>query len=125
VELSLKRVIIFTRRMDEMAKFYRDVIGLKPLTDEAEWKEFQAGGCNLALHKGSSSVGAHPPKMVFFARDVAAARSELLRRGATLGKMKSGAGPDMCDGRDPDGNPFQISNRSDGGSPPQRERPGA
>jgi len=112
VELSIKRVIIFTQRMDEMTKFYRDVIGLKPLTDEAHWKEFQAGGCNLALHKGTSAIGSRPPKLVFFACDVAAARTELLKRGATLGKVKSGNGPDMCDGRDPDGNPFQISNRS-------------
>jgi catechol-2,3-dioxygenase len=112
VELSIKRVIIFTRRMAEMMKFYGDVIGLRQLTDEADWKEFQAGGCNLALHKGTSAIGSHPPKLVFYARDVAATRTELLRRGATLGKVKSGKGPDMCDGRDPDGNPFQISNRS-------------
>jgi catechol 2,3-dioxygenase-like lactoylglutathione lyase family enzyme len=112
VELLIKRVIIFTGRMDEMTKFYRDVIGLKPLTDEPDWKEFQAGGCNLALHKGTSAIGAHPPKLVFFARNVVATRTELLKRGATLGKVKSGKGPDLCDGRDPDGNPFQISNRS-------------
>jgi len=112
VELSIKRVIIFTPRMEAMTKFYRDVIGLKQLTDEADWKEFHAGGCNLALHKGSSTVGSHPPKLVFYARDVAAARTELLGRGAAMGKVKSGNGPDLCDGRDPDSNPFQISNRS-------------
>ncbi len=112
MELSIKRVIIFTQRMDEMAKFYRDVIGLKQMTDEADWKEFQAGGCNLALHKGTSAIGSRPPKLVFYVRDVAAARIELMGRGASMGKVKSGNGPDMCDGRDPDGNPFQISNRS-------------
>ena len=112
MELSIRRVIIFTRRMEEMAEFYRDVIGLKQLTDEADWKEFQAGGCNLALHKGASTVGSRPPKLVFYSSDVAATRSELLRRGASLGKVKSGNGPDLCDGHDPDGNPFQISNRS-------------
>jgi len=98
--------------MEAMAQFYRDVIGLVQLVDETDWKEFRAGGCNLALHKGASKIGTRPPKLVFYSRDVVAARNALLQRGASLGKVRSGNGPDLCDGHDPDGNPFQISNRS-------------
>jgi hypothetical protein len=97
--------------MEEMAEFYRHVIGLEQITNEADWQEFQAGGCSLALHKGTSVVGTRPPKLVFYSRDVAETRESLLQRGASLGKIKSGSGLDLCDGRDPDGNPFQISNR--------------
>ena len=39
-------------------------------------------------------------------------REELMKRGAKMGKVKSGAGLDLCEGTDPDGNPFQISNRA-------------
>ena len=111
MELSIKRIIMFTPQIDAMASFYRSVIGLRQIADEAGWKEFAAGGCNLALHRGTSEVGKRAPKLVFYSDDVAAIRAALLKRGATLGKIKSGDGLDLCEGRDPDGNPFQISNR--------------
>ena len=111
MQLAIKRVIMFTSRIDAMAAFYRDVIGLKQVADEPGWKDFDAGGCNLALHRGTSEVGRRPPKLVFYASDVAATRDILVKRGASMGKVKSGAGLDLCEGRDPDGNPFQISNR--------------
>ncbi|HLX37848.1 MAG TPA: VOC family protein [Candidatus Binataceae bacterium] len=111
MELSIKRVIMFTRQIDAMAMFYRDVIGLRQVADEPGWKDFAAGGCNLSLHRGSSEVGKRAPKLVFYSADVAATREALIKRGASMGKVKSGAGLDLCEGHDPDGNPFQISNR--------------
>ena len=111
MELSIKRIIMFTAQMEAMADFYRYVIGLRQIADEKGWKEFQAGGCNVALHNGTSLVGRRPPKLVFYSSNVAATRDTLLKRGAPLGKVKSGGGLDLCEGKDPDGNPFQISNR--------------
>jgi len=111
MKLSIKRIIMFTRQLDAMAAFYRDVLALKQTADEPGWKEFAAGGCNIALHRGTSEVGSRPPKMVFYSDDVAATRDALQLRGASMGKVKSGSGLDLCEGRDPDGNPFQISNR--------------
>jgi catechol 2,3-dioxygenase-like lactoylglutathione lyase family enzyme len=110
-DLSIRRIIIFTLRMPLIAAFYRDVLGLRQVADEAGWKEFAAGGCNIALHNGSSTVGRRAPKFVFYSNDVAVTREMLLARGARLGKVKSGKGLDLCEGKDPDGNPFQISNR--------------
>jgi hypothetical protein len=50
---------------------------------------------------------------VFHAPDVAAVRAALVKRGATaMGPVKSTAAFDMCDGRDLDGNRFQISSRA-------------
>ncbi|HKN01498.1 MAG TPA: VOC family protein [Candidatus Binataceae bacterium] len=112
MNLSLKRIIIFTNGMSTMTRFYRDVLGLKQKSDESGWKEFDAGGCDLALHNGSAAVGSRPPKFVFFSADVARTREALLKRGAKLGKVKSKDGLDLCEGTDPDGNPFQISNRT-------------
>jgi catechol 2,3-dioxygenase-like lactoylglutathione lyase family enzyme len=113
MDLRLKRVILFTADVGALAAFYRDVIGLKLLRREGEgWVEFDAGGCALALHAGRPSPGKRPPKLVFYAADVAAARAALSARGLkTLGPVKSAAAFDMCDGRDPDGNPIQISSR--------------
>ena len=112
LELSIKRIILFTARMAEMASFYRDVLGLQQIDDEAGWKEFRAGNCNIALHNGASVVGSRPPKLVFHSNDVAETRKALTGRGARLGKLKSGNGLDLCEGEDPDGNPFQISSRA-------------
>jgi len=112
MKLEMRRIILFTSKMQAMADFYQNVIGLPLLTGEEGWREYQAGGCNIALHRGKPSVGMRPPKMVFFAADVAAARATLVRRGArTLGKVISGPAFDMCNGKDPDGNSFQISSR--------------
>ncbi len=94
-----------------MASFYRDVIGLEQAADEPGWKEFKAGGCNIALHNGTSVVGKGAPKMAFYATDVAATRDILRKRGAKLGKVKSGSGLDLCEGKDPDGNHFHISDQ--------------
>src|SRR5277367_2912065 len=109
--MQIRRIVMFTNQMEAMTAFYRDVIGLELKANEKGWKDFDAGGINLALHNGTSEVGRRPPKMVFHSTDVAATREELMKRGAKMGKVKSGAGLDLCEGTDPDGNPFQISNR--------------
>ena len=108
--LGVARVIFFTRQIEPMAEFYRDVIGLKQVTAEPGWREFDAGGIRLALHSGPPSPKAKGPKLVFYAKDVASAREMLVARGAKLGKVKSGQYT-LCDGRDPDGNAIQLSSR--------------
>jgi catechol 2,3-dioxygenase-like lactoylglutathione lyase family enzyme len=111
MDLAIRRIAIFTTNMPRMVAFYRNVIGLKQVSDEVGWKEFSAGGCNIALHNGASVVGKRAPKLVFFAKNVATTREALTERGAKFGAMKSKNGLDLCEGKDPDGNPFQISNR--------------
>ena len=109
--LAIKRVIIFTKRMPAMTAFYRDTLGLSLKTNEPGWREFDTGGCVLALHNGTSEVGVRPPKIAFYSAEVAKTRAGLIGRGAKLGMVKSKDGLDLCEGKDPDGNPFQISNR--------------
>jgi predicted enzyme related to lactoylglutathione lyase len=109
--LSLRRIILFTKNMPGMVAFYRDVLGLKLRKDEPGWKEFDANGCVIALHNGTSAVGKRPPKLGFWANDIAAAREALVKRGAKMSKLMSGAGLVRCEGKDPDGNHFSISDR--------------
>jgi catechol 2,3-dioxygenase-like lactoylglutathione lyase family enzyme len=108
--MKLARVILFTAQIDAMSKFYGEVLGLKRVTNEKMWREFAAGGARIALHSGPPSPGRKGPKIVFYAKDVAAMREKLVARGAKFGKVHEGE-LSLCDGKDPDGNPIQLSNR--------------
>ena len=110
-EMKVARVILFTSQMDAMSAYYGDVLGLTCVTEEKGWKEFAAGGVHIALHSGPSSPGRKGPKIVFHAPDVAALRATLVARGATFGKVRAGESFCLCDGKDPDGNPIQLSDR--------------
>ena len=109
--MELARVILFTAQMDAMSKFYGEVLGLKQVTNEKGWREFDAGGARIALHSGPSSPGRKGPKIVFHANDVAALRKTLVARGAKFGKVRDGGVFCLSDGKDPDGNPIQLSSR--------------
>jgi catechol 2,3-dioxygenase-like lactoylglutathione lyase family enzyme len=112
VTLRLRRIILFTRSLDTLIAFYRDILGLPVRTGSAEegWVEFDAGGCGLALHRGKPKPGSS--KCAFGSSDVRKTREELMARGAKLGKVKDFGDLVLCEGRDPDGNFFQISNRA-------------
>jgi catechol 2,3-dioxygenase-like lactoylglutathione lyase family enzyme len=109
--MKLARVILFTSQIEAMSKFYGEVLGLEQVTNEKGWREFAAGGVGIALHSGPSSPGRKGPKIVFHAPDVAALRETLVARGARFGKVRQGEIFCLCDGKDPDGNPIQLSNR--------------
>jgi catechol-2,3-dioxygenase len=109
--MEMARVILFTGQMDKMNKFYGEVLGLNQITNEKGWREFAAGGARIALHSGPSSPGRKGPKIVFHAKDVAALRETLVARSARFGKARQGEIYCLCDGKDPDGNPIQLSDR--------------
>jgi catechol 2,3-dioxygenase-like lactoylglutathione lyase family enzyme len=111
MKLKLARIILFTRQIDIMSHFYGEVLGLKLITNESGWREFSAGSVSIALHSGPPSPGAKGPKIVFYADDVSALREELASRGAKFGKARQGDTFCLCDGKDPDGNPIQLSSR--------------
>ena len=112
MQLRLSRIVLFTSNMDAMAAFYRDVLGLKLKSKEKGWLTFDAGACEIALHGGKSKPGARPPKLGFDVKDVAAAREALVQRGARMGKVSSDGTLMLCGGKDPDGNPFGLTNRT-------------
>jgi catechol-2,3-dioxygenase len=110
--LEIRRLILFTPNLPALTVFYQDVLALDVINRERGWVEFDSGGCTLALHAGKSRVGDRPPKIVFYAADVAATRDALIKRGlANAGTVTSAGVFDMCDCKDPDGNVFQISSR--------------
>jgi catechol-2,3-dioxygenase len=79
--MKMARIILFTGQIEEMSKFYGEVLGLRPVSSEKGWREFAAGAANIALHSGPSSPGRKGPKIVFHAKDVAGLREKLIARG--------------------------------------------
>ena len=111
----MSRVIVFVKDLQSCAAFYRNVLGLQPHGfADATWVSFEAGGCFISLHKGAAGSGRKPKhvQLVFKVADVAATREQLVAEGVTMDAIVV---PDetfsFCNGRDPEGNWFQISSR--------------
>lgn len=112
--MELSRVIIFTRDVDRLAKFYSLHFGLEPVGEaNDEWTELSAGACNLAFHRTAEKTDGSDKgiKFVFAADDVAAEKTKLEGVGIKMTKIFTFGNIEMCDGQDPDGNRFQISSR--------------
>ena len=124
--MKLNQVMVFAKDMPRMRTFYRDVIGLVPVdeTEADQWLRFDAGGCFLALHAIPAAIAkdieiTQPPqarsdtpiKLTFHADDVDAARARLIAHGAQMLEVRRFGSLSLCDGLDPEGNVFQISNR--------------
>ena len=115
LRLSLKRIVIFATNVPATAGFYTHVLGLVPASDASDpnFIELSAGGCSIAIHLGKPIAKKRgTPKLVFGAKNVEAVRRELVERGAKMGRISVSKGLRLCDGEDPEGNIFQISNRS-------------
>ena len=111
---ALTRVIVFAKNAGSLAGFYCGIFGARERSRDPDGKfiELDTGGCRLAIHKGSPPKSRQGmPKLVFGTRDVKGTQEELIKRGATLGRVMMFGKLHLCDGRDPEGNEFQLSNR--------------
>ena len=107
--------IYFCNDMKTMVNFYTRIMGLR-LTRETgfsvnEWAEFKGKGFKLCLHK-AGKPGSPPRnrnKLVFEVTDVGAARDYLVQHKVKMGKHMIWPNSEACDGRDPEGNKFQIA----------------
>jgi catechol 2,3-dioxygenase-like lactoylglutathione lyase family enzyme len=110
MQMQIRRVMLWAENLKVMSEFYENKLGLKVLERSDGFVDFDAGACRLALHRGTSRPGA--TKVCFYAKDVSDARAELIARGVQMGKDPGpGEGLKLCDGKDPEGNKFQLSNR--------------
>ena len=112
--MNVSRFIIFTPDVRRLANFYASTFGLSSAgnTDD-EWMELNAGSCCIAFHKTSEKGRARDgwTKLVFGSKDVAAEKRRLESLGVKTSKIVTFGDIQLCDGRDPDGNYFQISSR--------------
>jgi catechol 2,3-dioxygenase-like lactoylglutathione lyase family enzyme len=119
--LHLCEIILYVEDMNTQVRFYRDRLGLRLTHPQgiddfsAEyWVTFDTGACTLALHGGGQKrIGQDSPKIVFLTDDLAASRALLASRGVAVSAPRSPApGVDVCDAKDPEGNPFSIESRA-------------
>ena len=112
-----KQILYYVHNMDAVTAFYRDVMGLKPIFDPKtpppEWIEFNAGAVRIALQLAFDPAGVASThgRVVFHADDIAEAREYLVGRGAEMSEVTTSGEVQFCDGEDPEGNGFRISNR--------------
>ena len=120
VLVALNRIVLYVQDVDRLAGFYREMLGLDVVEEiPGEWSVLAAGSCQLALHRvgpayrrPGAMVTDTNTKVVFTVTgDLAELRATLLDRGVALGEIKAFpplTGP-LCDGRDPEGNVFQLA----------------
>ena len=98
-----------------MRSFYSEVMGMAIVENNAypldEWAELDGKGFKLCLHRaGTPGSGSDKGnKLVFQVDDVGKAREYLVGRRVKMGTHHHWDQIDACDGRDPEGNAFQIS----------------
>ena len=114
---TMSRIVLVVQNIVQVSEFYRDVLQLKPIFDPKvaplEWVEFNSGPCRIALQVATQVDGVPSTynSIVFYAEDVVATRAELLSRGAPMGETEDIGDFQQCQGQDPEGNKFFISNR--------------
>ena len=107
-------MIIFTHDVTRLCEFYRSNFGLENIGEpDRDWAELKSGKSNIAFHKYGEVVEGRGGwiKIVFGSKDVAAERKKLIEHGIEMSEIVEFGDIHLCDGRDPDGNPFQISSR--------------
>lgn len=117
----LDKVIIFCSNVERLVRFYQENLGLRIFgAFDSHWTVLEAGSTQLAFHK----IGEHflessvkpfqvetNVKLVFeIDEDLDTLRQRLLLKAVDLDEIKRfpGATYQVCDGRDPEGNVFQL-----------------
>lgn len=121
----LNRVILYVQDVDRLARFYRELFGLPVVEEiEGEWSVLQAGPCQIALHRVGKAYRVDDPeswevesnvKLVMTVnRPLGELRAELIAKGVPMGVLKAypGLTGKLCDGKDPEGNVFQLAEPS-------------
>jgi predicted enzyme related to lactoylglutathione lyase len=113
-------VILYVQDVDRLATFYQQAFGLA-VEIKGEWSVMDAGPCQLALHRvgkpyrvadpASWQVESNAKLVMIVDRPLAELHAELTAKGVPMGEIKSyppltGL---LCDGRDPEGNVFQLA----------------
>ena len=118
---QLSRIILYFQDVERLSVFYREAFGfLLSQHVDGEWALLDTGGSEIGLLKAGSGYVAPPggwrgdnnnAKLVFsIAEPIADLRARLETLGAPMGLIKSypGLTGPLCDGRDPEGNVFQL-----------------
>jgi catechol 2,3-dioxygenase-like lactoylglutathione lyase family enzyme len=115
--MHLSQAILFVDDVAGAVLFYRDLLGLRVLSEEPGWVRLGGGGAVLALHALHRSAASGPTaprvslphKLCFHADDVDGERARLVAAGVAMREVHRYDEVTFCDGVDPEGNVFQIT----------------
>lgn len=113
----LGRIVIYTKKIEQMAEFYAEHFGSSVSRAEGyritELKP-QATGSTILLHPASTKQkeGQVLVKLVFDVKDVAAFCEAASGKGLKFGKFHQADGYVFANTKDPSGNPIQVSSRA-------------
>ena len=115
--IPLGRLVIYTRKIEEMVAFYTAHFGFVAVRQEGDRiVELRpgGGGAALLLHPASKGqkVGQSLVKLVFDVEDVAAFRTAAAQAGLVFGPLHRVDGYCFANAKDPSGNSIQISSRA-------------
>lgn len=120
--VRLSRIILYVQDVERLSEFYRQAFAFEAVQHiEGEWVILKAGACEIGLllpgpayrrPPGSWTGDNNNAKIVFSINEpIEDVRARLIALGVDMGEIKSypGLTGPLCDGRDPEGNVFQLS----------------
>lgn len=123
MNLSLNTIILFVHQIEQQKKFYRDVFQLEVVEEYATWVLLKTPSCYLGLHQIPEEYLGDDPneqvdnnvKLVFDVLDLPLQQfhDQLTQHGVRLQSITTFDNYpfDLCDGKDPEGNVFQLRQR--------------
>jgi catechol 2,3-dioxygenase-like lactoylglutathione lyase family enzyme len=124
--MNLSCAILFAKDVALLRTFYCDALGLtvREATPDGDWVQLDAGGAGLELHAIPAGIAegivlddpprareSTPIKLAFRADDPEEERARLVASGVRMREIRRFGELVLCDGLDPEGNVFQITNR--------------
>jgi catechol 2,3-dioxygenase-like lactoylglutathione lyase family enzyme len=118
--VSMTRLILYVRDVELLKSFYQSHFGFPVVEEiESEWAVLKAGEIEIAFHRVGEPYRERPrfpdtsnAKIVFSVESgLADLREKLLSVGVKMRNLRrfDGFARLMCDGEDPEGNVFQLS----------------
>lgn len=115
--MRLNRIILYVKDVERTVAFYEKHFDFRAVREEGDRiMELVPpdGGARLMIHQAGKAqkAGQSLVKLVFDVEDVAAFCAKRAAAGLTFGALHQGNGYVFANGRDPSGNPIQVSSRA-------------
>jgi len=124
MEILLNRIILFARDVNRLKLFYQEHFNFNLIEEiKNEWVVLKAGQIEIAFHKIGAAFDKNKEtpfkvdsntKLVFkIDGDLVFFHQNLIAKGVFLNDLKTFPGSNnlLCDGEDPEGNIFQLSQK--------------
>ncbi len=114
---GIGRIVIYTKRIEEMVDFYGSAFGYRPIRhSDDRIVELQPPEDGLVLMLHPAGKGQHEGqalvKLVFDVEDVEGYRARLIDQGIAVGPIHNAGGYQFANAKDPSNNSVSISSRA-------------